>query len=87
MEYIKIPNLSRTFDSEWNSNQRLEKAAEHVKKWVEELGIKGLTSEIVQDEGYSPLIFTEVKGDIDETIFFYGHYDKQPAFNGWDEGL
>ena len=24
---------------------------------------------------------------MDETIFFYGHYDKQPPFTGWDEGL
>jgi len=27
MEYIKIPNLSRAFDPEWQSNGLLEKAA------------------------------------------------------------
>lgn len=38
-------------------------------------------------QGLTPIIFTEVKGDLDETIFFYGHYDKQPHFTGWNEGL
>jgi len=33
-EYIKIPNLSPAFDAEWNTNGRLEEAAEHLKKWV-----------------------------------------------------
>lgn len=86
-EYIKIPNLSRGFDSEWATNGLLEKAAEHIKKWVVELGIKGLSSEIIKHEGYTPLIFTEIEGDIkDKTILFYGHFDKQPPFVGWDEG-
>jgi len=30
------------------------------------------------------LIFTEIKGDLPITIFFYGHFDKQPPFEGWD---
>lgn len=87
MEYIKIPNLSRAFDKEWASNGLLEKAAEHIKKWAEDFGVKGLTTEVIKLEGLSPIIFTEVKGDTDETVFFYGHYDKQPPFNGWYEGL
>jgi hypothetical protein len=41
-EFIKIPNLSRAFDPEWATNGLLEKAAEHIKSWVEALGIKGL---------------------------------------------
>lgn len=42
---------------------------------------------MLKDEGYSPIIFTEIAGDIpDKTIFFYGHFDKQPPFTGWDEG-
>jgi len=44
MEYIKIPNLSRNFDPDWQSNGLLEKAAEHVKSWVEELTIEGAKS-------------------------------------------
>lgn len=39
MQYIKIPNLSRTFDPEWNTNGRLLEAAKHIKSWVESLKI------------------------------------------------
>lgn len=65
------------------------KAAEHIKNWVEGVGIKGLSIEIISDqkENLTPLIFIEVKGTIDETFLFYGHYDKQPPFVGWEEDL
>jgi len=33
------------------------------------------------------VIWTEVAGDIpDRTILLYGHFDKQPPMEGWDEG-
>jgi acetylornithine deacetylase/succinyl-diaminopimelate desuccinylase-like protein len=47
----------------------------------------GLTTEVIKDPGYSPIIFTEIKGDLPHTVFYYGHYDKQPPFGGWFEGL
>lgn len=79
--------MSRGFDENWATNGLLEQAANHVKSWVEALGINGLKSEIIKHEGYSPLIFTEVDGQIpDRTILFYGHFDKQPPFVGWSEG-
>ena len=41
---------------------------------------------MIKHEGYTPLLFTEVAGDISErTIFFYGHFDKQPHMTGWDQ--
>lgn len=49
VEYIKIPNLSRVFDPEWATNGLLEKAAGHIKEWVEGLGLVGLTTEIIKD--------------------------------------
>jgi len=58
MEYIRIPNLSRAFDPEWQSNGLLEMAAEHIKIWVEELKIKGLKTEIIKINDLSPIIFT-----------------------------
>lgn len=60
MDYVRIPNLSRSYDKEWETNNRLDEAALHIKKWVGGLGIKGLKTEVIKDEGYSPLIFTEV---------------------------
>jgi len=42
---------------------------------------------MIKHEGYTPILFTEIEGDIkDRTIFFYGHFDKQPHMlnAGWD---
>ena len=85
-DYIKIKNLSRAYDPEWATNGLLEEAAEHIKSWVQGFGIKGLTTEIIKDEGYTPLIYTEIAGDIpDMTVLFYGHFDKQPYNEAdWD---
>ena len=31
-------------------------------------------------------MFTEIPGQVaDKNVFFYGHFDKQPPFTGWDE--
>lgn len=35
MDYIRIPNLSRNYDKEWNTNGLLEKAAIFIKDWIE----------------------------------------------------
>lgn len=64
-------------------------AANHVHQWIKNSGVKGLTSEIISNfqSNLTPIIYVEVQGDIDETYFFYGHFDKQPPFVGWSEGL
>jgi acetylornithine deacetylase/succinyl-diaminopimelate desuccinylase-like protein len=49
--------------------------------------VEGLTIELIKDEGYSPLLYTEIQGQLPQTLFFYGHYDKQPPFVGWKEGI
>ena len=48
--------------------------------------MKGLTYELLNDEGRTPLIYLNVDGtgDAAETLLFYGHFDKQPYGNGWD---
>jgi len=33
------------------------------------------------------VLFSLVEGQLPYTIFFYGHFDKQPHMNGWFEGL
>lgn len=35
-------------------------------------------------EGYSPLLYVEVEGQLNHTILYYGHFDKQPHMGGWD---
>mmetsp|Transcript_24422 Transcript_24422/g.21611 ORF Transcript_24422/g.21611 Transcript_24422/m.21611 type:complete len:479 (+) Transcript_24422:68-1504(+) len=89
MDFIRIPNLSKNFDPEWNSNGLLEKAAKHVKSWIEAQNIKGLNIEYIKNDDLSPLLFIEVAGtDKDAgTVLMYGHFDKQPHMVGWSEGL
>jgi acetylornithine deacetylase/succinyl-diaminopimelate desuccinylase-like protein len=87
-EYIKIDNLSPAFDFEWNTNGKLDKAGEFLLNWVLKQSIKGLKGEIIKDEDKTPLIFIEVDANgSDKNYLLYGHFDKQPHFTGWAEGL
>lgn len=76
---------------EWKSFgwDKLMEAANHVHSWITNAGIKGLKAEIISNksEDLTPIIFVEIDGDLPETYFFYGHFDKQPPFVGWNEGL
>jgi len=87
-EFIKIDNLSPSYDPEWNSNGKLEAAAKFCLDWVLKQGVEGLRGEIIKDEDKTPLIFIEIdaKGS-DKNFLLYGHFDKQPHFSGWAEGL
>lgn len=40
------------------------------------------------DDGkHTPLIYFEIQGttDSEDTLLFYGHFDKQPYGTGWDK--
>jgi len=88
-EFIAIPNTSKQYDAEWQTNGLLEKAAAHLKTWVESQKLENATIEILQQPGLSPLIFIEIQGSqsTTETVLMYGHYDKQPHMVGWREDL
>jgi acetylornithine deacetylase/succinyl-diaminopimelate desuccinylase-like protein len=83
-QFIAIPNTSRLYDPDWYTNGLLEQAGKHIQSWVEGLNIKGLKSELMKLEGFSPLLFVEVEGEAEHTILYYGHFDKQPHMGGWD---
>lgn len=92
-EYVKIENMSKGFYSaeEWTAVgwPKLMDAANHVHNWVSNAGVKGLTAEIIADQSQdlTPVVFVEIPGDLPETYLFYGHFDKQPPFVGWNVGL
>lgn len=88
-EYVRIPNLSKAYDPEWNTNGLLEKAAKHLMDWATSQSVRGLSLELIKDADRSPMIYGEVPGSDPKagTILFYGHFDKQPHFTGWKEGL
>lgn len=78
-EYIKVPNQSPLFDPEWNTNGLQDKAMKIITDWVEEQKVEGLKWQLIKEDDRTPLLFIEIDGnDSDETVFMYGHMDKQP---------
>lgn len=86
-DYIRIPNKSPIFDPDWEAHGHMEAAVTMLAAWCEAQPIEGMKVEIVRLEGRTPLLFIDIPGSSDDVILLYGHYDKQPEFSGWAEGL
>lgn len=59
-------------------------------KYAESLKIEGFKGSKLSIEGSPDALVYEIpayKTKSDKVILFYGHYDKQPHFTGWREGL
>jgi acetylornithine deacetylase/succinyl-diaminopimelate desuccinylase-like protein len=86
-DYIRIPNKSPAFDPDWSKHGHMEQAVELLKHWCEQQSVANMRIEIVRLEGRTPVLFIEIDGTRDDTVLLYGHYDKQPEFSGWEQGL
>ena len=90
-DYVAIPNVSPSFDPEWESNGHMQRAVDLIEGWCRSRPIPGLTVEVHQLPGRTPLIVVEVPptggGSADDTVLLYGHLDKQPEMEGWRDGL
>lgn len=86
-DYIRIPNKSPLFDAAWLENGHMVDAAKLLERWASAQKIAGLKVEIVELPGRTPVLFAEVDGARDDTVLLYGHYDKQPEFDGWEPDL
>jgi len=86
-DYLTIPNQSPAYDMDWNTNGYMDQAVELIANWIKAQEVPGLTLDIVRLEGRTPLLFIEIPGDPQETVLLYGHLDKQPPMEGWNEGL
>ena len=86
-DYIRIPNKSPLFEPDWQTLGHMRQAAEHLQRWVVGCGVRGLTQRIVTLPDRTPTLFCEVAGSAPGTALLYGHYDKQPEFEGWADGL
>jgi acetylornithine deacetylase/succinyl-diaminopimelate desuccinylase-like protein len=87
VDYIRIPNKSPAFDKDWQQAGHMQKAVDLISGWCKQQKIEGLTVEVVQLEGRTPLIYMEIPGEGDDCVLLYGHLDKQPEMTGWLEGL
>jgi acetylornithine deacetylase/succinyl-diaminopimelate desuccinylase-like protein len=90
-DYIAIPNVSEAFDADWREHGHMQRAVELIEQWCRARPIPGLTVEVVELDGRSPVILMEVPatgaGSDDDTVLLYGHLDKQPEMEGWRDGL
>ncbi|HEY5654286.1 MAG TPA: M20 family metallopeptidase [Woeseiaceae bacterium] len=86
-EYIKIPNKSPHFDPDWEKHGHMDAAVELLAKWARKQPIKDMTVEVLRIKGRTPLLYIDVPGASDDVVLLYGHYDKQPEFSGWADGL
>lgn len=88
MNFIRIPNLSPQYDYNWNKNGLLQKAANLVLSFAKSLQLKNAKINLLQDKGYTPLIYIDIdatrKND-ERTVLLYAHFDKQPHGTGWDK--
>ncbi len=87
VEYIRIPNKSPMFDAQWRENGYMADAVKLLADWAKAQPIAGMTVEVVELEGRTPLIYIEVAGSGDDTVLLYGHLDKQPEMTGWADDL
>jgi len=86
-DFVRIPNKSPLFDPSWEAHGYMDKAAVLLAEWCKRQPIKGLTVEIARLPGRTPLLFIEIPGSSNDTVLMYGHFDKQPEFTGWRQGL
>ena len=87
VEYIRIPNKSPAFAPDWQAEGHMQTAVEHLRAWAANCGVGGLTVRIVTLSDRTPVLFCEVAGNGTGNVLLYGHYDKQPEFEGWNAGL
>lgn len=86
-EYIAIPNKSPAFDHEWEAHGHMERALRLLQDWFEANLPPESKLSVERLPGRTPLLLIDVPGQVDDCVLLYGHYDKQPEFAGWREGL
>ncbi|HAP77386.1 MAG TPA: peptidase M20, partial [Acidimicrobiaceae bacterium] len=89
-DYIRIPCVSVLFDPEWRAHGHLDQAIALIREWCAARTIAGLTVEVIELPGRTPVILCEVPAfgsagqalPHDDTVLLYGHCDKQPEMTG-----
>lgn len=78
-------------DTTYRTNGLLERAIDLVDQYINKLDIKGIERKIFHPEDSNPLVVYKVEPEnlteSTKNIMIYGHLDKQPYEEPWDEGL
>ena len=85
--YIGIPNKSPDFDPAWEKNGYMEEAVAHMLGWATARALPGMTLDVHRLPGLTPTILIQLPGTAPGNVLLYGHLDKQPEFEGWEDGL
>lgn len=88
-DFIRIPCKTRALDPNWQENGHLLQAANLAKNWLEQQDIPGITAKVLTLPNQSPFVYAEIPGtdSSGKTALFYGHLDKMPETEGWEDGL
>jgi acetylornithine deacetylase/succinyl-diaminopimelate desuccinylase-like protein len=89
-EYITIPAVSESYDADWAARGHIAEAVELIRSWCAARPIAGLTVELQETAGRTPLIVIDVPPSDPantDTVLMYGHLDKQPEMEGWRDDL
>jgi acetylornithine deacetylase/succinyl-diaminopimelate desuccinylase-like protein len=88
VEYIKIPNKSPAFDTDWAARGYMDEAAAMFERWARAKlpSLPGATLEVVRLPGRTPVTLIEIPGDGADTVLLYDHLDKQPEMVRWAQG-
>jgi acetylornithine deacetylase/succinyl-diaminopimelate desuccinylase-like protein len=86
-DYIRIPNKSPAFDSDWERHGHMDRAIELMARWCRAQPVPGMQVEVHRLPGITPLLLIEIPGELPGSVLLYGHLDKQPEFTGWLPGL
>ena len=85
-EYIKIPNKSPSFDPNWEKNGFMKEVLDLAVDWTNEHKPKKSKLYVKQSKRRTPVLLVDIPGELDGNILMYGHLDKQPEMEGWQEG-
>ena len=87
--YTRIRCLSPAFDPDWERSGEIRRAAELLREWCSDRPVQGLTAEMVEIPGRTPLLVVEAPATdgSEAAVLVYGHLDKQPPQGEWRPGL
>ena len=87
VDYIKIPNKSPSFDPDWEKHGHMDKVLNLASDWTEKNKPVGSEMIIKKSPGRTPLLLLDIPGTKEGNILMYGHLDKQPEMEGWNDDL
>jgi acetylornithine deacetylase/succinyl-diaminopimelate desuccinylase-like protein len=89
--YTEIRCLSPAFDPAWRERGEIARAAETLRGWCASRPVPGVTAEVVELDGRTPVLLVDVAATdptrAGSTTLVYGHLDKQPPLGAWRDGL